>query len=203
MSLPGSAEHFWKGSRSQHNLSWPRMGTSYNTGRSTWPQGKKLLSFEGARAMGQASQRGCGISLSGQIQSLPGCDPWQPTLDDPALAGGWIRWSPEVSSNPSRSVSRWEFAPAQYPDRAGFAIVTSSQNSISVNLFCTCVAWDSFGFPCLGWLAVSFPVYSWKVKAFWSLVANVGSLCFQKESLYLLQACITVCYLVESHFFND
>ncbi|GAB0205780.1 mitochondrial enolase superfamily member 1 [Grus japonensis] len=48
---------------------------------------KKLLHSEGDRALEQASQRGCGVSFSGDTQNLPGHNPVQYTLDDPALAG--------------------------------------------------------------------------------------------------------------------
>ncbi|GAB0180325.1 klotho [Grus japonensis] len=49
---------------------------------------KKLFHCESDRALGQAAQRGCGVSFSGDTQYLPGCDPVQPALGDPTLAGG-------------------------------------------------------------------------------------------------------------------
>ena len=48
---------------------------------------EKLIRLKGDRAREQAAQRGCGVS-SGDIQNPPGCDPVQPALGDPALAGG-------------------------------------------------------------------------------------------------------------------
>ena len=41
------------------------------------------------RIMEQAAQGGCGVSFSGDIQDLPGQGPLQPTVGDPASAGGW------------------------------------------------------------------------------------------------------------------
>ena len=34
-----------------------------------------ILCSKGDRALGQVAQRGCGVSLSGDIQNLPGCHP--------------------------------------------------------------------------------------------------------------------------------
>lgn len=40
----------------------------------------------GYRALEQASQRDCGV-FSGDTNNLPGCDPVQPVLGEPPLAG--------------------------------------------------------------------------------------------------------------------
>jgi len=47
---------------------------------------------EGDRAMEQAAQGGGGVSFSGDIQDPPGQGPLQPTVGDPASAGGldWV-----------------------------------------------------------------------------------------------------------------
>jgi len=37
------------------------------------------------------AQGGCGVSFSGDIQDPPGQGPLQPTVGDPASAGGWTR----------------------------------------------------------------------------------------------------------------
>jgi len=37
---------------------------------------------------GQAAQRGCGVSFSGDIQDVPGQGLVQPAVGDPASAGG-------------------------------------------------------------------------------------------------------------------
>ena len=49
---------------------------------------EELLPSEGDRALAQAAQRGCGVSLSGDIKDSPGQGPVQPAVGDPALAGG-------------------------------------------------------------------------------------------------------------------
>ena len=49
---------------------------------------EELLPSEGDGALEQAAQGGCGVSFSGDIQDPPGQGPVQPTVGDPALAGG-------------------------------------------------------------------------------------------------------------------
>ena len=49
---------------------------------------EELLPSEGDGALEKAAQGGCGFSLSGDIQDPPGQGPVQPTVGDPALAGG-------------------------------------------------------------------------------------------------------------------
>ena len=53
---------------------------------------EELLPSEGDGALDQAAQGGCGVSLSGDIQTQPGRGPVQPALGDPASAGGldWV-----------------------------------------------------------------------------------------------------------------
>ena len=50
---------------------------------------EELLPSEGDGALEQAAQGGCGVSFSGDIQDPPGQCPLQPTVGDPASAGGW------------------------------------------------------------------------------------------------------------------
>jgi len=50
---------------------------------------EELLPSEGDRALAQAAQGGCGVSFSGDIQDPPGRGAVQPTVGDPASAGGW------------------------------------------------------------------------------------------------------------------
>ena len=40
------------------------------------------------RALEQATQGGCGVSFSGDVQDPPGQGPVQPAVGDPASAGG-------------------------------------------------------------------------------------------------------------------
>jgi len=47
-----------------------------------------LLHSEGDGALAQAAQGGCGVSFSGDIPDPPGQGPLQPTVGDPASAGG-------------------------------------------------------------------------------------------------------------------
>ena len=49
---------------------------------------EELLPCEGDGALAQAAQGGGGVSFSGDIQDPPGQGPLQPTVGDPASAGG-------------------------------------------------------------------------------------------------------------------
>ena len=49
---------------------------------------KTFLDSEHDRELEQVVQRGCGVSFSGDIQNLPGRDPVQCVLGDPAWQGG-------------------------------------------------------------------------------------------------------------------
>ncbi|GAB0180636.1 hypothetical protein GRJ2_000528900 [Grus japonensis] len=49
---------------------------------------EKTLHCEDGQALEDAALRGCGVSFSGDIQNLPGCNPVPPAVGDPALAGG-------------------------------------------------------------------------------------------------------------------
>ena len=62
---------------------------------------EELLPSEGAGALAQAAQRGCGVSFSGDIPDPPGQGPLQP-VGDPASAGG-VDWMTQPS-NPDHSV---------------------------------------------------------------------------------------------------
>ena len=42
---------------------------------------EKLLHCDGDRALGQAAQRGCGVSFYGDIQNPPGCFPVRPASE--------------------------------------------------------------------------------------------------------------------------
>jgi len=44
-----------------------------------------ILYCEGDQALAHVAQRGCGVSLLGDIQNLPGHSPEQPALGYPAL----------------------------------------------------------------------------------------------------------------------
>ena len=50
---------------------------------------EELLPSEGAGALVQAAQGGCGVSFSGDIPAPPGRGAVQPAEGDPAWAGGW------------------------------------------------------------------------------------------------------------------
>lgn len=45
------------------------------------------IGFEDNRTLGEASQKECGASFSADIKNLPGFDPLQLDLGEPALAG--------------------------------------------------------------------------------------------------------------------
>ena len=49
---------------------------------------EELLPSEGDGALEQATQGGCGVSPSEDIQDPPGQGPVQPAVGDPATAGG-------------------------------------------------------------------------------------------------------------------
>ena len=53
---------------------------------------------------GSARQRGSCLTWLRLIQAPPGQGPLQPTVGDPASAGGWAGRPPEVPSNPQHSV---------------------------------------------------------------------------------------------------
>lgn len=65
---------------------------------------EELLYNEGGRALAQAVQGGCGVSLSGDIQNPPGLVPVSPAPGDTACPGGWTGCFPEVPSNPVDSM---------------------------------------------------------------------------------------------------
>ena len=65
---------------------------------------EELLPSEGDGDLEQATQGGCGVSLSGDIPDPPRQGPVQPAVHDPASAGGWAGWPTEVPSNPEQSV---------------------------------------------------------------------------------------------------
>ena len=49
---------------------------------------EELLHSEGDGALEQLAPGGCGVSFSGDTQDPPGRGPVQPTVGDPASAGG-------------------------------------------------------------------------------------------------------------------
>ena len=56
-----------------------------------WPGNheEELLPSEDDGALAQATQKGCGVSFSGDIPAPPGRGAVPPALGDPAWAGGW------------------------------------------------------------------------------------------------------------------
>ena len=67
---------FWKRERERITLQLPGKDQD-----SVFPS-------EGDGALEQAAQGGCGVSFSGDIQDPPGQGPVQPSVGDPASAGG-------------------------------------------------------------------------------------------------------------------
>ena len=78
------------------------MSTNWNTGGPVWTSANTFFNCDGDQAPGT----GCPEKL----WSLPpwryskAIWGWSPFLGDPAWAGGWIIWHPEVDSNLSHSV---------------------------------------------------------------------------------------------------
>ena len=68
---------------------------------------EELRPSEGDGTLEQATQGGCGVSFSGDIQDPPGRGPVRLAVGDPAWAGGWTRWPTEVPSKPYYSVILW------------------------------------------------------------------------------------------------
>ncbi|PKU46509.1 hypothetical protein llap_3185 [Limosa lapponica baueri] len=77
-------------------------GNGAQTGTQEIPSQReeKILYFEGAGAVDQASQSGCGVPFSGDFPNLPGCVPVQPALGEPALVGQL-----------DEMISEWPFQP--------------------------------------------------------------------------------------------
>ena len=65
--------------------SWNALGRK---GPSESEHEEEFLPSEGDGALEQAAQGGCRVSFSGDIQDPPGQGPLQPTVGDPASAGG-------------------------------------------------------------------------------------------------------------------
>lgn len=51
---------------------------------------KKIFHCEGYQTLEQVTQRGGGVSILGDTQSLTGHSPEQPAAVDPALSRGWL-----------------------------------------------------------------------------------------------------------------
>jgi len=66
---------------------------------------EEKLHSEGDGPLSQAAQGGCGVSFSGDIQTLPGRGPVQPALGDPASGGGldWV-----IPRSPFQPLPCWD-----------------------------------------------------------------------------------------------
>ena len=81
-------------------------GTNWSIGSSIWIWGR-TSSLWGWRSTGTGCPEELWNLLLWRHQNPPGCGPVQLTAGDPALSGGWTRWSPEVPSNPYHSMILW------------------------------------------------------------------------------------------------
>ncbi|KAK4825754.1 hypothetical protein QYF61_002237, partial [Mycteria americana] len=76
---------------------------------------KRFFYCEGGTTLAQAAQRGCGVSISGDIQSPTGHGPGQPALADPDQASGCLKRG--IVKMPCHYLShckRFGFAPPCY-----------------------------------------------------------------------------------------
>ncbi|PKU35079.1 hypothetical protein llap_14617 [Limosa lapponica baueri] len=62
---------------------------------------EKLLHFEGARALEQAAQRGCGVYFSGDVPNSPGGVPVQSALGHPVWQGVGLHDLPRSLPTPT------------------------------------------------------------------------------------------------------
>jgi len=62
--------------------------TLFCSERRCYASAKLLKGFTKTELKWNAAQGGCGVSFSGDIQDPPGQGPLQPTVGDPASAGG-------------------------------------------------------------------------------------------------------------------